>query len=150
MLATHRPALLLSALASLTLLSSAPAADWIHWRGPEQNGYSKEKGLPDSFGVDTPGKDGLLWKQPYGGRSAPLVLKGRVYTIGGYDMSQPTEGERVLCFDAETGEKKWEKRFNVFHTDIVSSRLGWTVLTADPETEHVYAHSRGGFLFCFV
>ena len=147
---THR-LLFFSSLCSLCLCGEPllRAGDWVHWRGPEQTGYSKEKGLPDTFDVATPGKDGLLWKQPYGGRSAPLVLKGRVYTIGGYDMSQPTEGERVLCFDAETGEKKWEKRFNVFHTDIVSSRLGWTTLTADPEAEHVYAHTTGGFLFCF-
>src|SRR5213082_2324318 len=102
------PRLLFASLCSLGLCA-APlvAGDWVHWRGPEQTGFSKEKGLPDTFGLDTPGKDGLLWKQPYGGRSAPLVLKGRIYMIGGYDMSQPTEGERVLCFDAETGEQKW-------------------------------------------
>ena len=29
----------------------------------------------------------------------------------------------------------------------MSSRLGWTTLTADPETGTVYAHTTGGFLF---
>jgi outer membrane protein assembly factor BamB len=145
---TRRPWLAL-APGLLLIAGPAPAGDWVHWRGPEQTGVSREVGLPDSFGLDTPGQNGLLWRQPYGGRSAPLVLKGRVYTIGGYDMSLPTEGERVLCFDAETGKLLWENRFNVFHTDIVSSRLGWTTLTADPENERIYAHSTGGFLFCF-
>ncbi|OWK40487.1 PQQ-like beta-propeller repeat protein [Fimbriiglobus ruber] len=130
------------------VVSPAPAADWVHWRGPEQTGQSRETGLPDEFQVDEVGKGGLLWRQPYGGRSAPLILKGNLYTISGYDMSLPTEGERIMCFDAETGAKKWEKRFNVFHTDVVSSRLGWTSLTADPEAEHIFAHTTGGFLFC--
>lgn len=128
----------------------ASASDWIHWRGPEQDGRSKEAGLPDSFDPNgEAGHGNVIWKQPFGGRSAPLVMKGRLYTISGYDMSKPTEGERVMCFDADTGTKKWEQRFNVFHTDIVSSRLGWTTLTADPEKEYVYCHSTAGFVICF-
>lgn len=140
---------LLALLPVSCLLSPAQAGDWVHWRGPEQTGVSREKGLPDSFDPATPGKNNLLWRQPFGGRSAPLVLKGNLYTIGGYDMSLATEGERVMCFDAETGAKKWEKRFNVFHTDIVSSRLGWTTLTADPEAERIYCHTTGGFVICY-
>ena len=27
-------------------IPAASAADWIHWRGPEQNGVSREKNLP--------------------------------------------------------------------------------------------------------
>ncbi len=130
-------------------LPAASAGDWVHWRGPEQTGQSREVGIPDFFEVGQPGKNGLIWEQPFGGRSAPLVLKGRLYTISGYDMSKPTEGERVMCFDAETGKPLWEKRFNVFHTDIVSSRLGWTTLTADPEKEHIYCHSTAGLVICF-
>jgi len=126
---------------------AAQAADWIHWRGPLQTGFSADTGLPEHFEVTEEGKNGLIWKKPFGGRSAPLVLGGRIHTIGGYDMSQPTEGERLLCFNADTGEKIWEKRFNVYHTDIVSSRLGWTTLTADAETGTIYAHTTGGYLF---
>ena len=136
----------------ITLLAAAVptpamAGDWVHWRGPAQTGESKDTNLPDWF-EDSEGGENLLWKVPYGGRSAPLVMNGRVYTISGFDMSQPTEGERIMCFDADTGKVLWEKKFNVFHTDIVSSRLGWTTLTADPEKERVYAHTTGGFLYC--
>lgn len=148
----HAPlSLLLTSLCSLALGGDRLlAADWIHWRGPEQTGQARETGLPQTFDPNArSGDGGVVWKQPFGGRSAPLVLKGRLYTISGYDMAKPTEGERVMCFDAETGEKKWEQRFNVFHTDIVSSRLGWTTLTADPEKEYVYCHSTAGFVTCF-
>jgi outer membrane protein assembly factor BamB len=55
----------------------------------------------------------------------------------------------VLCFDANTGKLVAEHRFNVFHTDIVSVRLGWTNLVGDPETGNIYAHGTQGLLFCF-
>ena len=52
------------------------AGDWLHWRGPEQNGVSKETGLPDTFSVGEVGKDNLIWKKPIGGRSAPAGTGG--------------------------------------------------------------------------
>jgi outer membrane protein assembly factor BamB len=140
----------LAGLISLCLWGGASAADWVHWRGPEQTGQARESGLPEFFDPNAPaGQESVIWKQPFGGRSAPLVLKGRVYTISGHDPSLPTEGERVMCFDEATGKNLWEQRFGVFHTDIVSSRLGWTTLTADPENERIYCHSTAGLVICF-
>ena len=54
-----------------------------------------------------------------------------------------------MCFDANTGKVLWQHKFNVFFTDIVSVRLGWTNLVGDPETGNVYAHGTQGLLFCF-
>ena len=134
-------ALTLAALVTAT----AHADDWLHWRGPTQNGVSKEK-LPDTFELTTVGKNNLLWKQPFGGRAAPLVMNGKMYFINGFDTNKATEGERVVCLDAETGKFEWDYRFSVFHTDIVSSRLGWTSMTADPKAGTVFAHTTAGFL----
>src|SRR5271163_2940968 len=50
--------------------------DWPDWRGPDRNGISQEKGLPDKWSLD--GK-GVAWKAPYGGRSAPIVLGDHLY-----------------------------------------------------------------------
>ncbi len=129
-----------------TLTPQAKGADWLHWRGPEQNGVSRETGLPDSFSLDKGAEENLLWKKEYSGRSAPLVMAGNLYAISGYDASKTTEGERVFCLDAETGEKKWETKFGVFHTDIVSSRLGWTTLAADPKSKVIFTHTTAGTL----
>jgi outer membrane protein assembly factor BamB len=125
------------------------AADWIHWRGPEQNGTSPERDLPDKWSPDKAGENNLIWKQPYGCRSTPLVINNRVYIIDDTSTSNLTEQERVMCFDADTGKVIWEHKFNVFHTGIVSNRLGWTNLSADKETGNVYAHGTQGLLFCF-
>jgi outer membrane protein assembly factor BamB len=129
------------------LFTPAGAADWIHWRGPEQNGHSREKNLPGEFDPSRKGKGNILWSQPLGGRSAPLVMDGRLYIIQGTGEGV-NEGEQVVCFEEKTGKKLWQYRVNVYHTDIVSSRLGWTTLTADPEKGRVYAHFTGGELAC--
>jgi outer membrane protein assembly factor BamB len=127
--------------------ASAPANDWIHWRGPEQNGFSLEKGLPGEFDPDAGNKGNIIWKQPFGGRSTPLVMGGKLFIIQGTGEGLK-EGEQVVCFDEKTGNKLWHYRVNVFHTDIVSARLGWTTLTADPATGYVYAHTTGGDMLC--
>ena len=139
---TRRLALLIALIA----VTPAPAADWIHWRGPEQTGQSKETGLPDTFDLATVGKNNLLWKQPFGGRSAPLVMAGKIYVINGADTAKATEVERIMCLDANTGAKVWETPFSVFLTDITSSRLGWTSLTADPAAGTIFAQTTAGFL----
>ncbi len=136
-----------AALFTFSLLNPALAGDWIHWRGPEQNGYSREKGLPGDFDPDAGAKGNVIWKQPFGGRSAPLVMSGKLYILQGTGEGIQ-EGEQVVCFDEKTGNKLWDYRVNVFHTDIVSARLGWTTLTADPEAGYVYAHTTGGDLLC--
>jgi outer membrane protein assembly factor BamB len=139
---------------------NAPAdapANWLHWRGPLETGFSPEKNLPEEWSPRTVGKENLIWKQPFGCRSTPLIMNGLVYIIGADNepLGVPTLdekhriGERVVCFDAKTGAKKWEQSFNVFHTDIVANRLGWSPLAGDAENKRVYAHSTGGFLFCF-
>lgn len=145
---TPRPLFPLLLATCTLLLPTVQAADWLHWRGPEQNGVSRETGLPDTFELDKVGTNNLLWKADVSGRSAPLVMGGKLYVISGYDASKTTEGERIVCFDAETGEKKWETKFNVFHTDIVSSRLGWSTLTADPKEKTLFAHTTAGTLVC--
>jgi outer membrane protein assembly factor BamB len=124
------------------------AGDWFQWRGPEQNGVSRETNLPQQWSPDVKDRDSnLIWKVPYGGRSTPIVMNGRVYLINSAGAGE-TEQERVVCLDAESGKLLWEHRFNVFLTDIVSARVGWTNVAGDPETGNVYAHGVQGLLFC--
>jgi outer membrane protein assembly factor BamB len=135
---------------------AAFAGDWTNWRGPKADGFSPETGLPANW---SPNGQNLAWKARYGCRSTPLVMKGRVFLLnydaekipdpnGGVRDKNDTIQERVLCLDADTGKMIWEHKFPVFHTDIVTVRLGWTNLAADPETGYVYAHGTSGLFFC--
>ncbi|QJX00679.1 outer membrane protein assembly factor BamB family protein [Frigoriglobus tundricola] len=140
-------ALVLAVLALVARAPAARAADWIHWRGPMQNGHSLEKNLPGEFDP-TKGKEGnVVWTAPYGGRCAPLVMDGRVYVIQGTG-SGLEEAEQLVCVDEQNGKLHWSYRVNVFHTDIVSTRVAWAPLTGDPATGHVYAQTTGGELLC--
>ncbi len=138
----------LLAVCLLSLASPAPAGDWSNWRGPTFNGVSPEKDIPAEFDVAQPGKNNLIWSAEYGCRSTPLILNGRVY-FNSHAGSKEKEQERVVCLDAATGKLVWEYRFNVFHTTIVSSRVGWTNLAADPATGNIYCHGTSGLLLCF-
>lgn len=139
----------LTLIAALMLVSTSVGADWWHWRGPWQTGVSPEKDLPDKFSTDPKEPDNnLVWVAPYGSRSTPLIIKGKVFLINNVGRGI-TEQERVMCFDASNGKVLWEHKFDVWHTDIVSARLGWTNLAGDPETGNVYAHGTQGLLIAF-
>ena len=129
---------------SLTLaapvLAQSPArrvalGDWPEARGPARDGISLETALPDSW--DLKGTN-LLWRAPYGGRSAPIVMGNRVY-VQNPSGRGPALQERVMALDADTGKLVWEYKFNVFQSDVPPHRVGWASPAADPETGNVYA-----------
>ncbi|HEY1190806.1 MAG TPA: PQQ-binding-like beta-propeller repeat protein [Gemmata sp.] len=139
--------LFVSLLSAACAGSAARAADWTHWRGPGQNGHALETGLPGEFDPTKKEKGNVLWTAPFGGRATPLVMDGRVYVLQGFGDGI-NESERVVCVDEKSGKKLWEHVERIYHTDVVSSRLGWTPLTADPGTGHVYANTTAGNLVC--
>jgi outer membrane protein assembly factor BamB len=140
----HCLSLLLILFAGTTL---AFADNWSSWRGPEQTGVSRDTDLPDTFAVGAKAKN-VIWKAPYGGITTPVIQNNRVYLINKVGENE-SQQERVMCVDAKDGKMLWEHKFNVFLTDIVADRLGWTQMVGDPETGNVYAHGTQGFLFCF-
>ena len=50
--------------------------DWPEVRGPNRDGTSAETGLVSTWALNGAN---FLWRVPYGGRSAPLVVNNRVY-----------------------------------------------------------------------
>ena len=130
--------------------AAAKLANWSDWRGPAQNGWSPDKDLPDKLSLkkDDP-EGGLIWSAPgYGGLTTPIVQNGRVYVIGSTGEGQGVQ-ERVACFDEKDGHLVGEQKFNVFLTDMVKVRVGWTSLAGDPETGNIYAHATSGMFYCF-
>ena len=148
-------------LASVALLATAAAAtptlagDWYQWRGPEQNGVSREKNLLEEWDPDT--GDNVLWKNDkIGGMSSPVVMGGRVYLLtrigdvpaGGNVQAGPKTQEALACLDAKTGKVLWTHAENMFQTDMPFHRLGWGNPVGDPETGKVYAYGGQGQLYC--
>jgi outer membrane protein assembly factor BamB len=120
----------------------AMAGDWPDWRGPNHNGVSPEKNLPEKWSLNG---ENLAWKAPYGGRSTPVILGDRLYLQNTAESGE-TEQERILCFNADTGEKLWEYRFNMFQSDVPAHRIAWASPVADPETGNVYVFGGNNLL----
>lgn len=140
---------LLTALGLLANIALAEQADWPNWRGPQQNRVSTATGLIEEWDPDGGPESNLLWKsEELGGRSTPIVMDGRLYTIARDQAGTPTEGSKVVCVDATTGEKIWQHRFNVYLTDVPDTRVGWSSVCGDPETGRVYALSVSGYFCC--
>ena len=130
--------------------NDSASIDWPYWRGPEYNGVSRETGLIDDWDpAGGPGSN-VLWKRAdLGGRSTPIVLDGRLYTLVRAEPGTPREGEKIVCANAQTGETIWEQRFNVYLSDVPDTRVGWSSVTGDPETGRVYALGVCGLFHCF-
>lgn len=124
--------------------------DWPYWRGPAYNSISVETGLPDTINPKGGEGSNLLWKRDdLGGRSTPIVMRGKLYTILRANPATPTEGERVVCIDAATGEDVWQSRHNVWSSEVPDTRVGWSSVVGDPETGRVYALGACGLFQCF-
>src|SRR5262245_55287969 len=89
---------------ALVATAAPDPLDWPTWRGPQQNRVSTETGLIDKW--DPAGGEGsnLIWRKPeLAGRSSPIVMNGRIYTIVRDKPESANEGEKVVCADANTG-----------------------------------------------
>src|SRR6185503_19372485 len=113
--------------------------DWPEMRVPNRDGISRETGLIDSFALNGAN---FLWRVPYGGRSAPIVVGNRLYVQNPSGRGTDLQ-ERVMALDADTGKVIWEYKFNIFQSDVPPHRIGWASPAADPETGNLYALSGG-------
>jgi outer membrane protein assembly factor BamB len=136
----------------LTLLSvcilnaAALAEDWPHWRGPHNDGQSRETGLPDKW---SPKGENLLWrKEEFASRSSPVVMNDRVYLVCRAFPETTKEGEKTVCVDAKTGELLWESIHNVYLSDAPAERVGWSSVVADPASDTVFVLGLGCVFQC--
>jgi outer membrane protein assembly factor BamB len=84
------------------LVSTALAADWPQWRGPEFNGSSPEKNLPASWT-----KDAVKWATPLPGPSgATPVVSGDSIFVSSADAEKNL---LLLCLDRASGKIRWKK-----------------------------------------
>ena len=82
--------------------TSALAADWPQWRGPQRDGISQETGLLKEWPKEGPK---LLWqvKDVGYGFSTPAVTKGHLYLLS----NKGNDTEFVQALDARNGKPVW-------------------------------------------
>ncbi|TWU40742.1 outer membrane protein assembly factor BamB family protein [Novipirellula artificiosorum] len=95
-------------------LPFAHAEDWPQWRGANRDAVLHETGLRKEL---PEGSIPRLWTQPIGaGYSGPTVADGRVYVTDHGIGDETSEVERVLCFDAKTGDALWQHVYPTLYT----------------------------------
>jgi outer membrane protein assembly factor BamB len=134
---------------STSVRAAEPDNSWTYWRGAGYDGRSTATGLPDSWDPEGGEGSNLVWKRDdLGGRSTPVVMNGRLYTILRADPGTAREAERVVCLDVNSGEILWENRFNVWLSDVPDTRVGWSSVVADPASGYVYVLGVCGYFAC--
>jgi outer membrane protein assembly factor BamB len=134
-------------LAGLLLAAAArgeQARGWLAWRGPEQNGASLEKNLPDKIMAKE-----ALWVADFPGQSTPVIANGKLYIMG-YVGSGADMQEGITCFDAESGKQLWQRLYNDFLSDTIYQRYATSSATVDPETGDVFMQGTQGILAAFT
>jgi outer membrane protein assembly factor BamB len=118
---------------------SANAADWPRWRGPDQNGISKETAWTAQWPASGPKQ---LWKAKVGtGFSSFSVSNGRLYTMGNVNST-----DSIICLNADTGTEVWKKSYpapldpNLYE--------GGPNATPTVDGDRVYTLSRRGVVHC--
>ena len=110
----------------------AEEAGWPQWRGPNRDGISAET---DWDAQALAGGPKVLWHVEIGGGHTNIAIGGdHLYT-----MARNSDGECVLCLDADTGEEIWRHKTG-------KSKLAQATPTLDGK--HLYALSYDGVLLC--
>lgn len=85
-------------------LVAASAEDWPQWRGPNFNGSTSEKNLPDKFAPDT-----AKWTLdlPGPGAATPVIVGNKVFLS---TTDAQAQSLHALCIDASSGKILWNNK----------------------------------------
>lgn len=151
-----------SVVLMLLSCSMSLAEDWPRFRGPNGDGVSTSK-IPVSW---TPTAN-IAWKSqlPGAGVSSPIVVGDLLFVTcySGYGLDRNAPGEienlsrHLLCFDAKSGEKKWQKDVPASLPEDPYSGIGVTAHgyashtpVSDGKNVFVYFGKSGAFAFDFA
>jgi outer membrane protein assembly factor BamB len=137
--------LCLSLILALVVSGTIAADDWPQWGGPQRDLVWREAGIVDTLPAADSGTGMLprVWTAKVGsGYAGPAVANGRVFVA---DRVADQNLERVLCFDAETGDEIWAHPYEARYT--ISYPLGPRA-TPTVDGDRVYSLGAMGHLFC--
>jgi len=116
--------------------------EWPDWRGPDRDGSWNEKGIIKYLDPD---QVKIKWSVPLSaGYSGPTVYDQRVYVTD--RLTHPENVERVLCFNALTGEKIWSFTYDCDYVGVgyPAGPRASVIL----EENRAYSLGTMGHLFC--
>lgn len=88
-----------------TVFSTVFASDWMQWRGPNLNGVSEAKNLPETWSVDK--KKNVAWvAEDVGGNATPIVVGKVIYL----PLTTADDELYAMCLTRKDGTVVWKER----------------------------------------
>ncbi len=139
---------LLTCLAGCGVLAGATlgwAADWRQFRGPAF-GTTVEANPPQAWSV--PEKQNIAWQADLPGRgpSSPIVVGDRVIVTASDGATQ--DQLYVLCFDLESGQELWRRRFWATGRTACHPSSGNAAPTPASDGQRIFAFYSSNDLIC--
>ncbi len=121
--------LALPALCALAL--SCHASDWPQFRGPGSTGVAADAAIP--------AKTKIEWTAPLPGRglASPILIGGKLFITAASGPKQ--QRLHVLCFDAETGARIWERQLQATGRTMTFAKSSVAACTPCSDGRRVFA-----------
>jgi outer membrane protein assembly factor BamB len=119
----------------------AAAANWPQWRGPNNDGVSRETGLPTQWD----GTQNIAWKLPLPGMggSTPAVWGDRIF------LTSEDGNDLVLLCVSTQGKELWKRTLGVGHLRFRQDEGNGASASPSTDGHHVYAFTGTGETVCF-
>lgn len=117
--------------------------DWPRWRGPRGDGTWNAPQLAATWPAN--GLTPSWTRELGGGYGGVAVSAGRVYVMD--RQREPVDAERVLCFDAVSGDQLWSHAYQVNYQGVAYDNGPRSTPTIF--RNRVYALGAVGHLHCF-
>jgi outer membrane protein assembly factor BamB len=128
-------------LGLLVLACPAAADNWPQWRGPTNDGISKEKGLPIKWSAD----ENIAWKLPLPGMggSTPAIWGDRIFLTS-------EDGTDLVLLCVSTGGKEiWQRKLGTGGRKVRGDEGNDASPSPSTDGKHVFAYDGQGDLVCF-
>lgn len=128
------------AFLSVTALTGA---DWPQFRGPETNNVAEDTKVPTT--ID---EGNIAWSAELPGRglSGAIIIGNRVFLTASSGYLQ--DRLHVLCFDASTGKKLWERQFWATGRTLSHPKMCNATPTPASDGKRVFAFFSSNDLVC--
>ncbi|MFM7034870.1 MAG: PQQ-binding-like beta-propeller repeat protein [Planctomycetia bacterium] len=131
------------AMAIAGLVGSSLADTWPQWRGPNNDGISSERRIPESWSKT----NNVAWRTPLPGRAGatPCVWEDRIYLTS-------SEGEDLvlLCVATGDGAIAWKRTVCSGNQDARAGEGNSASPSPSTDGEHVWVFFGTGILACYT
>ena len=129
-------------LLALAAVLFQTGADWPQFRGADSSGVSADKNVPTTI------TDNIAWSADLPGRglSGPIAVAGKVFLSASSGYQQ--DRLHVLCFDAQSGKKLWERQFWATGRTLCHPKMCNATPTPASDGKRVFAFFSSNDVIC--